>query len=283
MSRGFVNPPLMRGSTVLYPTISKRDEVRVKPFAQALTYGAQGNPTHHRLEDIVAEIEGGTRCQIVSTGLAAVTMALLAYLKAGDHCLMPDSVYGPARRFCDTVAKDYGVETTYYPPEADEATLTKLVKPNTTVVYAESPGSHSMEVQDVPMLARLAKKIGAKLLMDNTWGIHFFQPFAHGVDCSIQAATKYIAGHSDVLLGTITVNNDTEWERVRKTCMILGQYASPDDCWLALRGVRTLGDPTRTSHEIGARSRKMVPHTARSSRSPVPRATRCAWPRYLET
>lgn len=238
--QAFVNPPLMRGSTVLYPSMAKRDEVRAKPFAQALSYGAQGNPTHHRLEDIVAEIEGGTRCQIVSTGLAAVTMALLAYLKSGDHCLMPDSVYGPARRFCDTFAKDYGIETTYYPPETGESELSKLIRPNTTVIYAESPGSHTMEVQDVPMLARQAKRVGAKLLMDNTWGVHFFKPFAHGVDCSIQAATKYIGGHSDVLLGTITTNSDEDWERVRRTSTTLGQYASPDDCWLALRGVRTL-------------------------------------------
>jgi cystathionine beta-lyase len=205
-----------------------------------LSYGAQGNPTHHQLENVIADIEGGTRCQLVSTGLAAVTMALLAYLKAGDHCLMPDSVYGPARRFCETFAKDFGIETTYYDPEIDEAGITKLIQPNTTVLYTESPGSHTMEVQDVPMLARVAQKSGAKLLMDNTWGVHFFQPFAHGVDCSIQAATKYISGHSDLLLGSITVDSDKEWERVRRTCVTLGQYASPDDCWLALRGVRTL-------------------------------------------
>ena len=235
-----MNPPLMRGSTVLYPSVKLRDDVRARPFDQALIYGAQGNPTHHQLEDVIADVEGGTRCQLVSTGLAAVTMGLLAYLKGGDHCLVPDSVYGPARRFCDTFAKGVGIETTYYSPEIDEAGISKMLRPNTAVIYAESPGSQTMEVQDIPMLARVAHKAGAKLLMDNTWGVHFFQPFVHGVDCSIQAATKYIAGHSDVLLGSITVNNDTEWERVRQTCVTLGQYASPDDCWLALRGVRTL-------------------------------------------
>jgi cystathionine beta-lyase len=176
----------------------------------------------------------------VSSGLAAVTTPLLAYLKAGDHCLLPDSVYGPARNFCDRFLRDYGVETTYYHPETDEAGIGALFRPRTRVLYVESPGSHSFEMQDVPALARAAHARGAKVLMDNTWGFSSFLPFAHGVDVSIQALTKYAGGHSDLMLGGITVARDDDWDQVRSTALLLGQYASPDDCWLALRGLRTL-------------------------------------------
>jgi len=237
---GFVNPALHRGSTVLYPTMADRKLAGSKRLDQALVYGVMGTPTHWPLENVIAEIEGGTRCQIVSSGLAAVTTPLLAYLKSGDHCLMPDSVYGPARGFCDQFLSRMGIETTYYDPSIDAAGIASLFRPNTTVLYLESPGSHTFEVQDIPALAEVAHAKGAKVLLDNTWGIHFFQPFRHGVDVSIQALTKYVVGHSDVLLGSVTTNADADWEIVRGTAMQLGQYASPDDCWLALRGVRTM-------------------------------------------
>ena len=239
-SPGFVNPAVHRGSTVLVPTVADRRANAAKRLDQALTYGTGGGPTHWALEDVVAEIEGGTRCQIVSTGLAAVTTPLLAYLGTGDHCLMPDSAYGPSRGFMDNFMRRMGVTTTYYDPCIDGAGLAALFLPDTKVLYLESPGSHTFEVQDVPALAAVARARGAKVLMDNTWGIHSFQPFRHGVDVSIQALTKYVAGHSDVLLGGVTTNTPEDWERVRSTTMQLGQFASPDDCWLALRGVRTM-------------------------------------------
>jgi cystathionine beta-lyase len=238
--RGFVNPPVHRGSTMLHIDIADRVARSKNRLEQGMAYGTQGNATHHALEDVVAEIEGGTRCQIVSTGLAAVTVPLLCYLNAGDHCLMPDSVYGPARAFADGMLARLGVETTFYDPTIDAAGVAALFRPNTTVLYLESPGSHTFEVQDVPALAAVAHAKGAKVLMDNTWGIYHFQPFQHGVDVSIQALTKYVVGHSDVLLGSITVNTPEEWERIRVGALQLGQYASPDDCWLALRGVRTM-------------------------------------------
>jgi cystathionine beta-lyase len=237
---GVVNPAVHRGSTVLQPSNAARRAAAGKRLEQSLNYGVQGTPTHWPLEDVVAEIEGGTRCQIVSSGLAAITTPLLAYLKAGDHCLVPDSVYGPGRGFCDNFLSRMGITTTYYHPCIDAAGLAPLFRPNTTVLYTESPGSHTFEVQDVPALAVMAHAKGAKVLMDNTWGIHFFQPFHHGVDVSIQALTKYVVGHSDVLLGSVTTNSAEDWERVRLTALALGQYASPDDCWLALRGVRTM-------------------------------------------
>ena len=246
---GFVNVPLNRGSTVLVPTVAERQALQARRGERVLTYGLGGSETHWALEDAMAAVEGGTRCFIVSSGLAAVTTPLLAWLKAGDHCLMPDHVYGPARNFCDGMLKRFGVETAYYPPEIDEAGLAALMRPNTAVVYTESPGSHTFEVQDIPAIARAAHAGGAKVLMDNTWGIHHFQPFQHGIDVSIQAATKYPAGHSDILIGTVTVNNDADWMTLHATARGLGQYASPDDCWLTLRGMRTMAVRLRTQME----------------------------------
>jgi len=248
---GFVNPPLLRGSTVLYPTMADRKAAWGKRYEQFLTYGLGGSETHWALEDAIAVVEGGTRCQIVSSGLAAVTTALLAFLKAGDHCLIPDSVYQPTRTFADHLLKGFGVETTYYDPLADEAGMAALLRPNTAVVFTESPGSHTFEVQDVPAIARAAHARGAKVLMDNTWGIYHFQPFRHGVDVSIQAGTKYPAGHADVVIGAITVNSTENWESVRNAASALGQYASPDDCWLTLRGMRTMAVRLREQMDSG--------------------------------
>jgi cystathionine beta-lyase len=239
--RGFVNPPVHRGSTMLYPTMAERMSGGAERLEQKPHYGTGGNPTHWALEDMVAEIEGGTRCQIVSTGLAAITVPLLAYVKAGDHVLMPDSVYGPARSFCDTFLSKMGVATTYYDPCIEATAIEGLFRAETTVLYLESPGSHTFEVQDVPGLAAVARRRGATVMLDNTWGIHYFQPFRHGVHVSIQALTKYVVGHSDVLLGSVTTASDADWEKVRMAALVLGQYASPDDCWLALRGARSMG------------------------------------------
>ncbi|MCO6418641.1 cystathionine beta-lyase [Siccirubricoccus sp. KC 17139] len=237
---GFVNPAVHRGSTVLFPNVAARREGAKHRFEQYMTYGTQGGPTHYAFEDVIAEIEGGTHALIVGTGLAAVAVPLLAYLKAGDHCLMPDSCYGPARNLCDGLLKGWGIETTYYDPCIDAAGLAALFRPSTKVLYTESPGSHTFEVQDVPALAEVAHAKGARLLMDNTWGIHHFKPFEKGVDVSIQALTKYVGGHSDVLLGSVTVNTEEDWKIVRGAASLLGQYASPDDVWLGLRGVRTM-------------------------------------------
>ena len=248
---GFVNPPLLRGSTVLYPSVAELRAVAGGHGEQVLTYGLSGSATHWALEDAIAEVEGGARSAIVCSGLAAVTTVLLAFLKSGDHCLMPDSVYGPTRRFVRGVLKRFGVDTSFYDPAVDEAGIAGLMQPNTTAVYTESPGSHTFEMQDIPAIARAAHARGAKLLMDNTWGIHHFQPFEHGVDVSIQAATKYPAGHSDVLIGAVTVNSDADWRTLHATIRGLGQYASPDDCWLTLRGMRTMGVRMQQQMEAG--------------------------------
>ena len=241
---GFVNPAVHRGSTMLHSSMADRRASQLVKHEQALSYGIMGGPTHHALEDAVSEIEGGTRCQIVSSGLSAVTTPLQAFLSAGDHCLVTDSCYGPTRNFCNNFLSRYGVETTYYDPGVDEAGMRALLRPNTRVVYVESPGTHTFEMQDIPAVSRAAHAYGergqVRVLADNTWGFGMFRPFEHGVDVSVLALTKYAAGHSDIMLGGIVTNSQDDWDRIRATTLFLGQYASPDDCWLALRGLRTL-------------------------------------------
>jgi cystathionine beta-lyase len=248
---GFVNPKLVRGSTVLYPDMATKRAIGTRALEPVDIYGICGNETHFALEAAIAEIEGGSHAQVVSSGLAAITVPLLAYLKSGDHLLMPDSVYGPTRKFCQSVLKRFGVETSYYDPMISGEGIAALMQANTKILFTESPGSHTFEVQDIPALARSAHARGVKVFMDNTWGFHHFQPFQHGVDVSIQALTKYAGGHSDVMLGSMTVNSEEDWQWLRHGSLELGQYASPDDCWLCLRGLRTLGVRLKAQEEAG--------------------------------
>ena len=202
-------------------------------------YGLLGTPTTFALEEAVAAIEGGYRAMLMSSGLAAVTAPLQACLKCGDHVLMVDSVYGPARNFCEKVLTRCGVATTYYDPLIGEG-IARLMRPNTKVVYVESPGSLTFEVQDVPAIAEAAHAAGAKVLMDNTWASPWLFPsFERGVDVSIHAATKYIVGHSDVLLGAV-ITTEEMYLPVRTMAADLGHCAGPDDAYYALRGLRTL-------------------------------------------
>lgn len=237
----YVNPPVTRGSTVVFPSLDAMQRQGAARYDHESIYGAMGSPIQHELEKAIATVEGGTDCQIVSSGLAACTLPLLAFLSAGDHCLFSDSVYGPTRRFAENMLRRFGVEISYFPPMADEKELETFITPNTRVIFTESPGSHTFEVQDIPMLARVAHSNGAKLFVDNTWGFGIFAPFAHGADLSIQALTKYPAGHSDVIAGAITVSDRKTWEQLRDTAIQTGQVAGPDDCWLTLRGLRTMG------------------------------------------
>jgi cysteine-S-conjugate beta-lyase len=239
-SYGLVNPPVARGSTVLQPSVAAKAETGRHVLEPVEVYGLYGTSTHFALEAAIAEIEGGSHAQVTGSGLSAITVPLLAYLKTGEHLLVPDSVYGPTRSFCDGLLRRYGIETTYYDPMATPEALRPLFRPNTKILFTESPGSHTFEVQDIPALSRLAHGLGAKLFLDNTWGIHHFQPFTHGVDVSIQALTKYPGGHSDIILGAVVVNSEADWRWLRHGALELGNYASPDDCWLALRGLRTL-------------------------------------------
>ena len=232
---GFVNPPVVHASTVLFPdakTMAARD--------QKYTYGTRGTPTSDALAKAIDELEGSAGTVIVPSGLVAVTLPLLAFLSAGDHALIVDSVYNPTRRFADGMLKRFGVEVDYYDPLIG-AGIANLMKPNTKVVFTESPASNTFEVQDIPAIAKAARAGGAIVMMDNTWATPvYFRPLEHGVDISIHAATKYPAGHSDVLLGTVSAN-ERAWERLHETFLTLGCCAGPDDTYQVLRGLRTMG------------------------------------------
>jgi cysteine-S-conjugate beta-lyase len=238
---GAVNPPVYRASTILFPTTAEYERSR-DPATRfdVVRYGQLGTPTTFALETAIAAIEGGHRAMLLPSGLAAVTAALQACLAQGDHLLMVDTAYPSTRRFCDAILSRFGVSTTYYDPLIG-AGISELLRPNTRVVYLESPGSMTFEVQDVPAITRAAHAAGALVLMDNTWASPYcFQAIEHGVDVSIQAATKFIGGHSDVMMGTITTSAAL-YERVRSTVAELGFCVSPDDAYLVLRGLRTLG------------------------------------------
>ncbi len=231
---GAVNPAVYRASTITFP-----DVATLHNRNQTYTYGRKGTPTSRAFETAVAELEGGHDCKAAPSGLAAITAALLAFLKSGDHLLMVDTVYWPARHFCDTLLKRLGVETTYYDPLLGSG-IKHLIQSNTRVVYCECPGSQTMEMQDVATIASIAKASGAVVMTDNTWsGGHFFKAFEHGCDISIQAATKYIVGHSDAMLGTVVCNKET-WPQFMEAFETLGLFAGPDDMYLGLRGLRTI-------------------------------------------
>ena len=231
---GFVNPAVYHGSTVLFPTAQSLHD-----RSQTYTYGRRGTPTSRAVEEAVAMVEGGHNAKMAPSGMAAITTALLSFLNTGDHLLMVDTVYNPARQLCDGLLKRMGIETSYYDPLIGRG-IAELIRPNTRVVYAESPGSQTMEVQDIPALAEATHKAGAILMVDNTWGAgHYFKAFEHGADISIQAATKYLVGHSDAMMGTVTCNEAT-WEPFRQAYEQMGQFAGPDDMYLTLRGIRTL-------------------------------------------
>ena len=240
---GLVNTPVFRGSTILSASLADWEDKKHRSMADehgVSTYGRFGTPTHHALEEAMAELEGGYRSVLCPSGLAAAATALTSVLSAGDHVLVTDSAYSPTRTFLTRVLGRFGVEVTPYDSRMGSG-INTLLRPNTKVVYVESPGSETFEVQDVPAIAAAAHAHGALVVMDNTWGTPlFFKPFEHGVDISIQAATKYIVGHSDAMLGIVTCTKAV-WPRLKQTCHDLGQTAGPDDVYLALRGLRTLG------------------------------------------
>ncbi len=236
---GIVNPPVYHASTVLYPTLDALDASNRAREPGKVYYGRYGTPTTFALEDAVAALEGGYRAIAVSSGVAAITAAILAFVKPGDNVLMVDNVYGPTRRFCDTMLARFGVTTTYYDPLIG-AGIADLVRPTTRVIFLESPGSLTFEVQDVPAIVAAAKKAGITTIMDNTWATAvYFRPIAHGVDVSVQSATKYISGHSDLMMGIITTT-EAAYAPIRQTLNALGHHAAPDDCYLAQRGLRTM-------------------------------------------
>lgn len=251
---GAVNPPVFHASTILSQSLEewdrkKADRARGVPGTY---YGRIGTPTTQALEEAIRELEGGECTVLVPSGLAACAVGLLSAVQAGDHVLITDNVYGPTRTFAVRFLARFGVETTFFDPMVG-ASVAALMRENTRAVVVESPGSLSFEVQDVPAIAAAAHARGATVLMDNTWATPlYFKPLAHGVDLSIQAATKYVVGHSDALLGTITAN-ERATARLRAAHYELGQTVGPDDANLASRGLRTMAVRLARHWETGVR------------------------------
>jgi cystathionine beta-lyase len=248
-NHGFVNPPVYHASTVLYPTADDQVAHRAR-----YSDGRRGTPTSEALEEALRELdgEGCAGVALLPSGLAAISAALLAVCRSGDHILVTDSVYRPTRNFCNGVFARLGVETSYYDPLIG-ADIAKLFKPNTRVVFVEAPGSQSFEIQDVPAIAKAAHDKGAIVLMDNTWATPlYFRAFEKGVDLEIQAGTKYIGGHSDIMFGCVSANAVT-LPALKDTVYAMGLCVGPDDMYLALRGLRTLGVRLARHYESGLR------------------------------
>jgi cysteine-S-conjugate beta-lyase len=232
---GFVNPPVVHASTVLFP-----DAATLASRQQKYTYGTRGTPTTDALAKAIDELEGSAGTIIVPSGLMAVAVPLLGFLSAGDHLLMVDSIYYPTRNFANAMLKRLGVEVEYYDPHIG-AGIASLMKPATKVVFTESPGSNTFEIQDIPAIVEAAHAGGAIVMLDNTWATPlYFRALDFGVDITIHAATKYPAGHSDILLGTVSANAAC-WEKLFDTFNTLGSCAGPDDVYQVLRGLRTMG------------------------------------------
>ena len=231
---GFVNAPVYRGSTIVYGSLDDLEHRRAR-----FSYGTAGSPTIENLENAWTELSGAAGTVMSPSGLGAIALALFATTRAGDHVLVTDSVYRPARNFCDNLLARYGVEVSYYDPMIG-AGIESLIKANTRVIFMEAPGSQSFEVQDVPAIVAVARRHQIKTIIDNTWATPlFFQAHAHGVDISVEAGTKYLGGHSDLLLGMVSANAEN-WPALRRTYDAMAMLPGAEDCFLALRGLRTL-------------------------------------------
>lgn len=234
-----LSTPVYRGSTVLFDDVAHLDD-RWNQYDGGYTYGLYGTPTVLELAGRICELENGYRTIITPGGQAAITLIHLALLKADDHILIPESIYSPNRWFASRILRGFGVETTFYAPTAG-ADISEHLRPNTRAVWCESPGSITMEVQDIPAIATAAHAANIPVVLDNTWSAGIlFDAFSHGVDITMQAVTKYIGGHSDLLLGSVTVRDEAIYKKLGSAQQLIGIAASPDDCSLALRGMKTM-------------------------------------------
>ncbi|GKV79726.1 cystathionine beta-lyase [Pectobacterium versatile] len=257
---GAVNTPVYRTSTVICSSMAEWDSKQRQQTSfdePELFYGRHGTPTTKSLQEAIAELEGGYKSFVYPSGVSACATAILAFTSADDHVLVPDSVYGPVRQIAGTLLKRFRINVEFYDP-ALGADIEKLFRPETRVVYTEAPGSMTFEMQDIPAIAEAAHRHGAIVVMDNTWASPlYFQPFTKGVDISVQAATKYIVGHSDVMMGIVTATEAT-YQRLKATTHELGLLASPDDCYLAQRGLRTLHVRLERHYQTGLRLAEFI-------------------------
>ena len=232
---GIVNPPIARASTILYPSLEAYED----PTHQ-YRYGRMGNPLAEKFELALADLENGFNAVTAPSGLSAITLALMAVLKAGDHALLVDTLYPPARDFCNEVLARFGVEVEYYNPRIG-GDIDALIKSNTALVYLESPGSGTFEIQDVPAITKVTKAKGVKTIIDNTWAAGIlFKPLDHGVDYSLQSCTKYIGGHSDLNMGVVVARDEDAYKSLKRTALNRGDCAAAEDLYLGIRGLHTM-------------------------------------------
>ena len=239
---GMVNPPVYHGSTVVYPNLDALEEAKRRhDDKDALVYGRFGTNSTFALENGMADLENGFGAISVSSGLAAITTTILAFVGNGDHFLVADTVYGPNRYFCDGYLSRIGVDVEYYDPMIGTA-IEQLIRPTTKLIFLESPGSITFEVQDVPAIASVATRCGVTTVMDNSWATPmFFRPLDFGINISVTSATKYIVGHADALMGLAVADTEENFFTLKRCRDLLGQSLAPDDIYLGLRGMRTLG------------------------------------------
>ncbi len=250
LNHGAVNPPVYRVSTVVFPSVAAMKEGEKHPFDH-MRYGRQGTPTTFAFEEAVTALDGGAGAIATCSGQAAITTTLSGLLRAGDHALIADSAYNPTRRFCSDYLAQCGIEIDYYDPLIG-AGIAALIKPNTKIVYTESPGSLTFEIQDIPAIAAAAHEKGALVVIDNTWATGlFFDAFKHGADISVQAATKFLSGHSDAMLGVISCKDRQVWNRLKGFTTFSGMAAGSEELYLGLRGMRTLAVRLRQHQQSG--------------------------------
>ncbi|OCG57723.1 cystathionine beta-lyase [Gilliamella sp. Nev6-6] len=249
-TQGAVNSVIQRASSLVFNSIEAKKEATENRAKGALFYGRRGTLTHFALQEAMTEIEGGAGCYLYPCGAAAIANAILAFVKNGDHILVSEASYEPTQEFCEHILKDFGVETDYFSPLVG-SDIIKYIKPNTKVVFLESPSSITMEVQDVPAIVKAIRSVNPEIviMMDNTWGAGvLFKALAHGIDISIQAGTKYLIGHSDAMLGT-AVTNQRCWDKLRERSYLMGQMCDADTAYMATRGLRTLAIRLKQHHE----------------------------------
>lgn len=249
-TQGAVNSVIQRASSLVFDSIKAKKEAMENRTKGALFYGRRGTLTHFALQDAMVEIEGGAGCYLYPCGAAAIANAILAFVKAGDHILVSEASYEPTQEFCEHILKDFGVETDYFPSLIGRY-ITKYIKPNTKVVFLESPSSITMELHDVPAIVKAIRSVNPEIviMMDNTWGAGvLFKALEHDVDISIQAGTKYLIGHSDAMLGT-AVANQRCWDKLRERSYLMGQMCDADTAYMAARGLRTLAVRLKQHHE----------------------------------
>ena len=258
-TQGAVNPVVQRASSLVFETIADKKHCTKNRYKGELFYGRRGTLTHFALQDLMCEMEGGAGCYLYPCGAAAVTNAILSFVETGDHVLMTGAAYEPTQDFCNVILKKMHIDTTYYDPMIG-ADVAKLVQPNTKVLFLESPSSLTMEVPDIPAIVKAVRAVSPEIviMIDNTWaGGVLFKALEHGIDISIQAGTKYLVGHSDIMIGTAVANART-WDKLREHSYLMGQMVDADSAYTTARGIRTLGVRLKQHHESSLKVAKWL-------------------------